>query len=107
MSSYPPPVQPSGYAPAPQGGMRYLLWAVSFFIPVVGFVMGIIYMQRPDPDSQRFARTSLILAIAFIVVMCMCFACYFVAMMLLGFAPLFFLPFIMEPTSWLALVPLA
>ena len=111
MSDYPPPAQPSGYAPAPQGGMRYLLWAVSFFIPVVGFIIGIVYLQRPDPDSQRFARTSLILAVCFIVVMCLCFGCYFIAMIafsIFGMSmPFFLLPFLTEPQSLLYLALLA
>ena len=87
--------------------MRYLLWAVSFFIPVAGFVIGVVYLQRPDRDSQRFARTSLILAACFLVVMCLAgclaIAFYFVTMVLMSLAPFFLLPPILGPSSWLAL----
>lgn len=37
----------SNYAPAPEGGTKFLILLVSFFIPVAGIVIGIIY----EPSS--------------------------------------------------------
>lgn len=102
MSTSPSPSQ-SPYAPAPEGGTKILLLVLSFFIPIVGIVIGIVYLQRPDPASQAFARQALIAAASFFGVFCLCFACYFIFVFVLGFAPLLFLPFVTpEPGgAWL------
>lgn len=67
----PPPQQapqPQAAGTSPQGGVRVLLYIVSFIIPLVGIILGIIYMVKPDADSKKFGKMCLILAIIAIVV---------------------------------------
>lgn len=95
MSAYPnPPQQPPSQAPAPEGGTKILLLIVSFIIPVAGIIIGVIYLQRPDPASQQFGKQALIAALSFFGLLCLCFACYFVAIFVFGFAPFLLLPFV-------------
>ncbi|HLB47134.1 MAG TPA: hypothetical protein VJL59_08905 [Anaerolineales bacterium] len=95
MSDYPnPPQQPPSQAPAPEGGTKILLLIVSFIIPVAGIIIGVIYLQRPDPASQQFGKQALIAALSFFGLFCLCFACYFVFMFVVGFLPFLFLPFV-------------
>ncbi|MFQ5406932.1 MAG: hypothetical protein ACE5FI_00730 [Anaerolineales bacterium] len=80
-------------APAPEGSTRYLLLFISFIIPVAGIAIGLIYLQRPDAASQAFGRQALIAAVAFFVLFCLCFACYFIFVFGMGLFPLLLLPF--------------
>jgi hypothetical protein len=91
--------QPSTVGPAPEGSTRILLLIASFILPIVGIVLGVLYLQRPDEASRHFARQALIAAIAFFVVFCLCFACYFFFILVLGFAPFFFLPFAIQSSG--------
>ncbi len=98
MSAYPNPMQqPPSQAPAPEGGTKILLLIVSFIIPVAGIIIGVIYLQRPDPASQQFGKQALIAALSFFGLLCLCFACYIVFMVFMfvvGFSPFLFLPFV-------------
>jgi len=62
-----PPQAPAG-GTAPQGGVRVLLYIVSFLIPLVGIILGIVYMVKPDQDSKKFGKMCLILGIVSIVI---------------------------------------
>ena len=94
MSAYPnQPQQPPGYAPAPEGGTKILLLLVSFIFPIAGIIIGVIYLQRPDPASQKFAQQAIIAAVSFFGVGCLCGACYFIFVFGLGMLPLLLVPF--------------
>ena len=60
------------YQPPPQYGgcQKILFYLLSFFIPIVGIILGIVYMSKPDPESKSLGRTCLILAIVAIVLGC-------------------------------------
>ncbi len=45
---------------APQGWSRHILYFVSFFIPVVGLILGIIYLVKDGRDCTVFGIQSLI-----------------------------------------------
>ena len=94
--------QPSPFlSTPPEGGNRTLLLIVSFFIPIVGIILGIMFMTKPDEASQKFGRQALISAIAFFVLFCLCFACYFIFV-----TGLSFLPLLLIPTDSSSLLPL-
>ncbi len=59
--------QPAAGGTAPQGGVRVLLYIVSFIIPLVGIILGIVYMVKPDQDSKKFGKMCLILGIISII----------------------------------------
>ena len=84
----PPPPPPSYQAPvaaAPasepvSGGMKILLYLLSFFIPIVGFIMGFIYYTKTNPQEKAIGKTCIILAIVSIVLTCVCYFAYFALM---------------------------
>jgi len=95
MSAYPNPLQqPPSQAPAPEGGTKILLLIVSFIIPVAGIIIGVIYLQRPDPASQQFGKQALVAALSFFGLFCLCFACYFLFLMAFPILSLLILPFV-------------
>ncbi|MFH1538468.1 MAG: DUF5989 family protein [bacterium] len=45
---------------APQGWSKILLYLISGFIPIVGLVLCIVYLLKPDRPSKMFGVTCLI-----------------------------------------------
>lgn len=50
---------------APQGWSKYLLYLIAGIIPLVGLVLGIIYLLKPDKPCKIFGVICLILGICF------------------------------------------
>lgn len=68
---YPPPQPP--YPPYPQysGCLKFALYALSFFIPFpVGFILGLVFMFRNDPESKSLGTACLVISIVSIVLSC-------------------------------------
>jgi hypothetical protein len=70
-------------------GTKILFYVLSFFIPLAGIIIGIIYMGRPDEESKQLGRTCLYIAIAVIVLGCLCGVLGSVVPALLGGGELF------------------
>ncbi|MGG1676935.1 hypothetical protein ACIFOT_14445 [Neobacillus sp. NRS-1170] len=49
------------------GGLKALLYIVSFFIPVVGIIIGIVWMTDHDPEKKSVGKTCIILGLIMIV----------------------------------------
>jgi hypothetical protein len=64
--------------PPPEGGMKILLLLVSFFIPIAGIIIGIIYYQKPDEANKAFGKQALIVSVASIALSFICAICYFI-----------------------------
>jgi FlaG/FlaF family flagellin (archaellin) len=45
------------------GGMKILLYVVSFLIPLAGFIIGIIFYTRPDQQSKHVGKVCIIIGI--------------------------------------------
>ncbi|AZU63879.1 hypothetical protein [Neobacillus mesonae] len=54
------------------GGLKFLLYLVSFFIPIVGIILGIIWMNDQELDKKAVGKNCLIVAIVSIVLSCVC-----------------------------------
>lgn len=54
------------------GGPKALLYILSFFIPVVGLIVGIIWMNGEDFEKKAIGKTCLIIGIVSIVLSCIC-----------------------------------
>jgi hypothetical protein len=54
------------------GGQRALLYILSFFIPAVGIILGIVWMNDQDIDKKAVGKTCLIIGIVAIVLSCIC-----------------------------------
>ena len=64
----PPP--PPAYYPRYSGCLKFILYALSFFIPLVGIIAGIIFMSKGDPEASSLGKTCLIISIVAIVIGC-------------------------------------
>jgi hypothetical protein len=53
-------------------GQRALLYILSFIIPVVGIILGIVWMNDHDLDKKAIGKTCLIVGIVSIVLSCIC-----------------------------------
>ena len=56
------------------GCSRFFLYALSFFIPFAGFLIGLVLMANRNLESKRLGLTLLILAIVSTVLGC-CLGC--------------------------------
>ncbi|MDQ6600278.1 hypothetical protein [Bacillus salipaludis] len=54
------------------GGLKALLYILSFFIPVVGIILGIIWLNDQEPEKKQVGKTCLIVGIISIVLSCIC-----------------------------------
>ena len=63
----PPPVY---MGPQYSGCLKALLYLVSLFVPIVGIIIGIIFMSKGDPISSALGKTCLGISIAAIVLAC-------------------------------------
>jgi hypothetical protein len=61
---------PAYYGPRYSGCLKFIMYALSFFIPIVGIIAGIIYMSRGDPESSALGKTCLAISIVAIVLGC-------------------------------------
>ena len=61
---------PAYYGPRYSGCLKFIMYALSFFIPIVGIIAGIIYMSRGDPESSALGKTCLAISIVVIVLGC-------------------------------------
>jgi len=62
----PPPV----YQPQYSGCLKFILYALSFCIPLVGIIAGIIFMSKGNPEASSLGKTCLIISIVAIVIGC-------------------------------------
>jgi hypothetical protein len=73
MAYYPPPPQPyppPQYGPRYSGCLKFILYAVSFLIPIAGVIIAVIFMSKGDPESNSLGKTCLTISIASFVVGC-------------------------------------
>jgi hypothetical protein len=78
-----PGPQPYGqpYAPPQQeslGALKYILYLISFFSIVIGFIMFLVWNNDPNPEKKHVGKNCLLLAIAGIVLSVLCWVVGFV-----------------------------
>ncbi|WP_077213460.1 hypothetical protein [Bacillus dakarensis] len=54
------------------GGVKVLLYLLSFFVPVAGIILGIVWMNDADMEKKQIGKTCLIVGIVAIVLSCVC-----------------------------------
>ena len=57
---------------------RWLFYVLCFFLPIVGIILGAIYMSKPGTEMKKFGKTCLICGLTFIGLLCLCYILYFV-----------------------------
>ncbi len=58
-----PPAPPSGGSKAPEGGLKILLYVLSFLIPLAGVIIGVIFYTRDSLEEKQFGKICIILAV--------------------------------------------
>ncbi|MGQ9586944.1 MAG: hypothetical protein ACUVT7_00985 [Thermoplasmata archaeon] len=53
-------------------GTRILLYLIAFFIPLAGFIIGVIYYMRPEPAYKHVGKMCILIALLPILIMLMC-----------------------------------
>ena len=51
---------------------KVLWYILSFIIFPLGIVLGIIYMQKPEPEVKAFGKNCLIAGIIMCILICLC-----------------------------------
>jgi len=54
------------------GGQKALFYILSILIPIVGIIVGIIWMNDQDPEKKVVGKNCLIIAIVVMVLSCIC-----------------------------------
>jgi len=62
------PPTPPAYVEKISEGMKILLYLVSFFIPIIGLIIGFIYYSKQDPEFKNVGKTCILLALIPIIV---------------------------------------
>ena len=62
--------------PAVSGGLKILLYLLSFFIPIVGFIIGAIYYTKPE--TKEVGKMCIILGVLSIVLVVICYVVFFI-----------------------------
>lgn len=57
---------------------KWLWYLISFILPVVGLILGILYRRKGHPESADFAKKTTIAAILGLVACIACYVVYFV-----------------------------
>jgi hypothetical protein len=56
----------------------WLWYILSFIIPILGIILGAIYLGKPEPENKRFGKNCLIAAVIYMVVVACCVVVYLV-----------------------------
>ena len=77
------------YAAAPRGevissGMKLLLYIVSFFAPLAGFIIGAIYYTKPEPELKHVGKMCILIALLPIIIGIVCWGIIVAAGLTLG-----------------------
>jgi hypothetical protein len=51
---------------------KVLWYILSFLFFPLGIVLGIIYMQKPEPEAKAFGKNCLIAGIVAFILLCLC-----------------------------------
>ena len=65
-----PAPPPQYYGPRYSGCLKFILYGLSLFIPIVGIIAAIIFMSKGDPESSSLGKMCLIISIVAIVIAC-------------------------------------
>lgn len=81
----PYPMQPYPMQPAVSSGMKIGISILSVFVPIVGLILGLIYMNDQNPDKKAAGKIWLIVSLTIIGINLLCVCGYFiVGAMLVG-----------------------
>lgn len=56
----------------PLGALKYILYLISFFSVIIGFIMFIVWNNDPNPEKRHVGKNCLLISIAAIVLYVLC-----------------------------------
>jgi hypothetical protein len=56
---------------------KWLWYVISFILPVVGLILGILYRRKDAPESRDFGKKAIIAGVAGIVACCTIYIVWF------------------------------
>jgi hypothetical protein len=79
-----PQNQQQPYGPAPQpygqpqqfepvGGLKYVLYFLSFISLLIGFIIFLVWMNDPNPEKRHIGKNCLLISVAAIILSIVCF----------------------------------
>lgn len=69
------PVQAAGQM---SDGMKILLYIISFLFSIVGIIIGVYYMTKPEPEYKEVGKICLVLALVGIVIGALCSVAFWI-----------------------------
>lgn len=63
---------------------EWLWYVLSFIIPILGIILGAIYLGKPEPENKRFGKNCLMAAVIYFVVVACCVAIYLIVVGIIG-----------------------
>lgn len=64
---------------------KWLFYILAFLFPLIGVIIGIIYMKKNSEDAKKFGKTTLTISIVVFLLQCLCTVGFFVFGSSLGF----------------------
>lgn len=80
----PPLAPPAGGSNVPEGGLKILLYILSFLVPLAGIIIGIIFYTKDTQEEKQFGKICIILAVVSIVLLCLCLCIFYGSFFALG-----------------------
>lgn len=62
----------NGNAEPLSSGIKTLLYIITVFIPLVGLIFGILYLNNPLEENKRFGKGILIFSLVIVMLWCIC-----------------------------------
>jgi len=53
-------------------GLKILLYVLSFLFPIIGIIVGVVFLTKEDEESKSLGKLCLIISLAAFVVCCLC-----------------------------------
>ncbi|TET17447.1 MAG: hypothetical protein E3J78_07530 [Candidatus Cloacimonadota bacterium] len=75
-------VEPTSPGPTPSGGtvsggMKALFIILAILFPIVGIILGIIWLKKDTKEEKALGKMTLIISIILIVLQCVCWILFF------------------------------
>ena len=56
---------------------KWLFYILAILFPVIGIIIGIIYMKKDNEEAKKFGKTTLMISIAVLLIQCLCSIAFF------------------------------
>jgi len=61
------------------GGIKYVLYLLSFFSLVIGFIMFLVWMNDANPEKRHIGKNCLLISVAAIIIAVLCVVIFYIS----------------------------